>query len=70
MKETINVNIAQQAFTMDIDAYAALTSYLDDIGRRLPSDDADTLPDIAHSLQTVLVLWPEEIFRGIVMETL
>lgn len=46
MKETINVNIAQQAFTMDIDAYSALTSYLDDIGRRLPSDDADTLPDI------------------------
>ena len=46
MKETINVNIAQQAFTMDIDAYSALTSYLDDIGRRLPPDDADTLPDI------------------------
>ena len=46
MKETINVNIAQQAFTMDKDAYVTLTPYLDDIGRRLPADDTDTLPDI------------------------
>ena len=46
MKETINVNIAQQAFTMDKDAYVTLTSYLDDIGRRLPADDTATLPDI------------------------
>lgn len=46
MKETINVNLAQQAFTMDKDAYVTLTSYLDDIGRRLPADDTDTLPDI------------------------
>ena len=33
MKETINVNIAQQAFTMDMDAYSELTKYLEDIGR-------------------------------------
>ena len=46
MKETINVNLAQQAFTMDKDAYVTLTSYLDDIGRRLTADDTDTLPDI------------------------
>lgn len=46
MKETINVNLAQQAFTMDKDAYVTLTSYLDGIGRRLPADDTDTLPDI------------------------
>ncbi len=46
MKETINVNIAQQAFTMDMDAYSALTSYLDDIGRRLPETDTETLTDI------------------------
>lgn len=46
MKETINVNIAQQAFTMDMDAYSALTSYLDDIGRRLPETDTETLADI------------------------
>ena len=36
MKETINVNIAQQAFTMDMAAYSALNAYLDDISRRLP----------------------------------
>lgn len=46
MKETINVNIAQQAFTMDVDAYSALTTYLDDIGRRLPETDTETLADI------------------------
>ncbi len=46
MKETINVNIAQQAFTMDMDAYSALTAYLDDIGRRLPETDTETLADI------------------------
>lgn len=46
MKETINVNIAQQAFTMDMDAYSALTAYLDDISRRLPESDNETLSDI------------------------
>ena len=43
MKETINVNIAGQAFTMDMDAYSALTSYLDDISRRLPETDTETM---------------------------
>ena len=46
MKETINVNIAGQAFTMDMDAYSALTSYLDDIARRLPETDTETMADI------------------------
>lgn len=46
MKETINVNIAQQAFTMDMDAYTTLTAYLDDIGRRLSPTDTETLGDI------------------------
>ena len=46
MKETINVNIAGQAFTMDMDAYSALTSYLDDISRRLPETDTETMADI------------------------
>lgn len=46
MKETINVNIAQQAFTMDMDAYSALTAYLDDISGRLPESDTETLADI------------------------
>ena len=34
MKETVNVNIASQAFTLDDDAYAVLRRYLDDIRRR------------------------------------
>ena len=46
MKETINVNIAGQAFTMDMDAYSALTTYLDDISRRLPETDTETMADI------------------------
>ena len=46
MKETINVNIAGQAFTMDMDAYKSLTSYLDKISRRLPETDNETLADI------------------------
>ena len=46
MKETINVNIAGQAFTMDMDAYSALTTYLDDISRRLPQTDTETMADI------------------------
>ena len=46
MKETINVNIAQQAFTMYMDAYSTLTTYLEDIGRRLSPSDTETLSDI------------------------
>lgn len=46
MKETINVNIAQQAFTMDVDAYSTLNAYFDDISRRLPETDTETMADI------------------------
>ena len=46
MKETINVNLAQQAFTLDMDAYSTLTHYLDDIARRLPDGDNETMNDI------------------------
>ena len=46
MKETINVNIAQQAFTMDIDAYRSLTAYLEDVSCRLPESDNETYADI------------------------
>lgn len=46
MKETINVNIGQQAFTLDIDAYRKLTAYIDDVSRRLPEEDNETLADI------------------------
>ena len=50
MKETINVNIASQAFTMDIDACEILRSYLDDIRQRLPEWDSETLNDIESGM--------------------
>ena len=46
MKETINVNLAQQAFTMDMDAYTTLNRYLDEIACRLPDGDSETMNDI------------------------
>ena len=53
MKETINVNIAQQAFTMDMDAYSALTVYLDDISRRMPEGDTETMADIESRIAEI-----------------
>ena len=50
MKETINVNIASQAFTMDTDACEMLRGYLDDIRQRLPEWDTETLNDIESGM--------------------
>ena len=46
MKETVNANIGSMAFTLDEDAYRVLGSYFDDIRRRLPEGDAETMGDI------------------------
>ena len=46
MKETVNVNIGSVAFTLDEDAYRVLGNYFDDIRRRLPENDAETMNDI------------------------
>lgn len=46
MKQTVNVNIGSVAFILDEDAYRVLGSYFDDIRRRLPEDDAETMGDI------------------------
>ena len=46
MKETVNVNIGSMAFTLDKDACRLLSSYFDDIRRRLPEDDAETMAAI------------------------
>lgn len=46
MKETVNVNIGSVAFTLDEDAYRVLGSYFDDIRRRLPEGDVETMGDI------------------------
>ena len=50
MKETVNVNIASQAFTMDTDACEMLRGYLDDVRQRLPEWDTETLNDIESGM--------------------
>ncbi len=46
MKETINVNVGSQAFTLDKDAYERLAEYLDDVQSRLAEDETGTMNDI------------------------
>lgn len=46
MKQTANINIGSQAFTIDQDAYDTLRSYLADIRSRLPESDVETIGDI------------------------
>ena len=58
MKETVNVNIGSQAFTLDEDAYRVLRNYLEDIRSRLPEYDTETMGDIEARIA--------EIFREIV----
>ena len=43
MKETVNVNIGSQAFTLDEDAYRVLRNYLEDIRSRLPERQREVL---------------------------
>lgn len=50
MKETINVNIASQAFTMDVDACEMLRGYLNDVRQRLPEWDSETMNDIESGM--------------------
>jgi phage shock protein PspC (stress-responsive transcriptional regulator) len=45
MKETINANIGGVAFTLDTDAYARLSAYLDDVRSRV-SDPDEVMNDI------------------------
>lgn len=53
MKETVNVNIGSQAFTIDQDAYVALKGYLDDIRSRLPLTDTESMVDIESRLAEI-----------------
>ncbi len=46
MKQTVNVNIASVAFTLDEDACHVLRNYFDEIKSRLPEDDTETMDDI------------------------
>lgn len=53
MKETVNANIGSVAFTIDRDAYRVLKSYLEDIRKRLPVGDAETMDDIERGLAEI-----------------
>lgn len=53
MKETINVNIGSQSFTLDYDAYQTLRTYLEDIESRLSDDDKEVMIDIENRIAEI-----------------
>lgn len=53
MKETVNVSIASQAFTLDEDAWQMLDNYLKSIRDRLDADDTETLNDIESRIADI-----------------
>lgn len=53
MKETINVNIGSQAFTLDYDAYQTLRTYLEDVQSRLGTDDQEVMNDIENRIAEI-----------------
>lgn len=52
MKETVNVNIGGRAFAIDVDAYAKLRNYLNDVQSRL--EDSTTMNDIEARVAEIL----------------
>ncbi len=68
MKETIHVNIARQAFTLDLDAYTELQRYLDRIKSRLTPDvREETLADIEARIAEIFA---EQLFSPMMVVTL
>lgn len=53
MKETVNVSIASQAFTIDRDAWQMLDNYLKSIRDRLDPDDNETISDIESRIADI-----------------
>ena len=53
MKETINVNIGSQSFTLDYDAYQTLRTYLEDVQSRLGTDDQEVMNDIENRIAEI-----------------
>ena len=53
MKETINVNIGTQSFTLDYDAYQTLRTYLEDVEARLGADDQEVMSDIENRMAEI-----------------
>lgn len=67
MKETINANIGQQAFTLDYDAYDRLTTYLSDLRRHITVDTDEVVGDIEIRLAE---LFREELSSPMMVVTL
>lgn len=67
MKETINANIGQQAFTLDYDAYDRLTTYLSDLRRNITVDTDEVVGDIEIRLAE---LFHEELSSPMMVVTL
>lgn len=57
MKETINVNIGAQAFTLDKDAYNRLSTYLDDVAGRIIEAREEVMTDIEARLAEMFREW-------------
>ena len=56
MKETVNVSIASQAFTLDRDAYELLSAYLNEIQSRLDKgEDEETYADIEARIAEIFL---------------
>ncbi|MBQ9137644.1 MAG: PspC domain-containing protein [Alistipes sp.] len=53
MKETINVNIGGQAFTLDKDAYQRLDDYLTDVRSRLNDPTGEVMSDIEGGIADI-----------------
>lgn len=53
MKETINVNIGSQSFTLDYDAYQTLRTYLEDVESRLGVDNQEVMNDIENRMAEI-----------------
>ena len=67
MKETINVNIGQRAFTLDCDAHDRLTIYLSELRRNITADTDEVVGDIEIRLAE---LFTEELSSPMMVVTL
>lgn len=69
MKETVNVNIASEAFVLDTDAYSTLREYFDDIRSRLPEEDTETMADIEARVAELFREQVHSPMRVVTLET-
>lgn len=69
MKETVNANIASEAFVLDTDAYDTLRRYFEEIRSRLPEGDAETMADIEARMAELFREQVKSPMRVITLET-